>query len=82
MDTTQIINEFRNGDNQHRMHLYMAFRNFRPIFEQIEDEEAHITNGQMNESVELNEFTLKLERMCSYFRLNRLHPRLCCRKWS
>jgi hypothetical protein len=42
MDNSDIIlTEFKNGDDQHRMDLYMYNRNLRSDFEQIEHEEIN-----------------------------------------
>ena len=41
MDTEQILNDYRNGDESKRLSLFLAYREFREMFESIEEESSH-----------------------------------------
>jgi hypothetical protein len=41
MDIEQILNDYRNGDESKRLSLFLAYREFREMFERIEQESSH-----------------------------------------
>ena len=41
MDIEQILNDYRNGDESRRLSLFLAYREFREMFDRIEQESAH-----------------------------------------
>jgi hypothetical protein len=41
MDIEQILNDYRNGDESKRLSLFLAYREFREMFESIEQESLH-----------------------------------------
>ncbi|MDA8100357.1 MAG: hypothetical protein M0042_12115 [Nitrospiraceae bacterium] len=41
MNTEQVLEEYRKGDEGKRLSLFLAFRELRESFEQIETESSH-----------------------------------------
>ena len=41
MDIEQILNDYRNGDESRRLSLFLAYREFREMFDRIEQESSH-----------------------------------------
>jgi hypothetical protein len=41
MDIEQILNDYRNGDESKRLSLFLAYREFREMFDGIEQESSH-----------------------------------------
>jgi hypothetical protein len=41
LDIEQILNDYRNGDESRRLSLFLAYREFREMFERIEQESSH-----------------------------------------
>lgn len=41
MNREQVLNDYRNGDESKRLSLYMAFREYRDLFDEIEQESTH-----------------------------------------
>ena len=41
MDIEQILNDYRNGDESKRLSLFLAYREFREMFDRIEQESSH-----------------------------------------
>ena len=41
MDIEQILNDYRNGDESKRLSLFLAYREYREMFERIEQESTH-----------------------------------------
>lgn len=41
MDIDKVLDEYRKADDQKRLSLFMAYRDLRDTFEQIDNESAH-----------------------------------------
>ena len=41
MDIEKVLNEYRNGDESKRLSLFLAYRELREQFEQIEEASEH-----------------------------------------
>jgi hypothetical protein len=48
-----IIEEFRSGDSERRLSLYLAYRDLRPLFDQIENEETANPEQEINISEQM-----------------------------
>ena len=45
-----LIDDFKDGNDQHRLDLYMNHRNLRSEFDQIESEENTLQNTKLTDS--------------------------------
>ena len=45
-----LIDDFKDGNDQHRLDLYMNHRNLRSDFDKIEDEESASTKTELADS--------------------------------
>jgi hypothetical protein len=41
VDIEQILNDYRNSDESRRLSLFLAYREFREMFDRIEQESSH-----------------------------------------